>query len=99
MNSTSSSTFYSSNTPFVKGPLSSCSDARNSGTLMSSGTVDMCKVAPFDMMGYQCSEGKGCGTVNQFTFQPTNALFYSAEQCGQVCGLSSSTYRPKSAFL
>jgi hypothetical protein len=81
-----------SNTPFVSRPLNNgCSKNEPKGTA---------NVVPFDTMGYQCMGNQGCGTVNQWTFQPGANYFFSAQQCAQVCGgMSATTYRPPSAFL
>ena len=80
-----------SNTPFVSRPLNNgCNNNEQKG---------MATIVPFDTMGYQCKGNSGCGTVNQWTYEPGSAYFFSAQQCQEVCGgMSATTYRPPSAF-
>lgn len=55
---------------------------------------------PMAMLGYQCNPGKQCTAITQFSYAPSGgAVFFSSEQCSNVCGgLASGTYVPNKAL-
>jgi len=92
MSATTVPTQLVSNTPFVFKAFASCPQSNPPNA--------NCRVAPFDMYGYQISSSGTCGTVNQWTYQPDVPLFFSADQCADNAknGLGETTYRPKAVF-
>lgn len=86
------STFVS-NTPYIQLPHKSTCRKADQPTPNTS-------TAPFDLLGFQCGgTGGACTTVNQWTYNPETALYYSSAQCSEVCGSKSpGLYQPGKVF-